>query len=71
MKRHITQKAIDQVAAEYAIAWSTANKSSGLNHEYFLGKVTAIADTFAYLTGQSFNEAAMMLENRGKLSEVS
>lgn len=71
MKLHITQKAIDQVAVEYAIARATANKSSGLNHEYFLGKATAIADTFAYLMRQSFIEATMMLKKRGKLPEVS
>lgn len=62
MKLHITKKAIKLIALEYQTARDIAVRSSGANHEYWLGKQVAISDTFAYATGQSYNEACMFLE---------
>lgn len=67
MKRYITEKAIDQVAYEFGTASKEMNKCSGVLYEYFLAKKVAIVDTFAYLTGQTFNHASYILEMRYRL----
>lgn len=65
MKRHITQKAIDQVAAEFGNAVKNRDEAICLESlEYWKGKRFAIIDTFAYLTGQEYVDAEDMLIKR-------
>lgn len=67
MKHHISQKAIGQVAYEYGSCRAKQRISSGFAHEYWLGKQIGIANTFAYLTGQTYNNAEDMLSTRYRL----
>lgn len=63
MKRHVSEKAIKRVATEYQNAYNFQQTSYGHDREYWLGKKVAIADTFAYMTDVSFNEACDILES--------
>lgn len=67
MKKHISQKAIDAVAKEFKSAFvSFRNAPNAELREYFCGKRYAIVDTFATLTGQTWEDAFDRLSKRSE-----
>jgi hypothetical protein len=67
MKKHISQAAIDAVAAQWLSAFNDAEIATDPKLEqYFRGKQVAITDVFATMTNQTWVEADMMLMRRSQ-----